>query len=173
MSSRNLSERQPAKNIGALPPARERTMPDGTVRTEKLCPIKLSKKMVDPDGNVVTVPLANGYAIRRIGDYGRMIELAKIKAGFIPFAECPLVRNYIPAAGRRPCKGKFSDEECCVHVKEVIAARRAVKKKKCDDFAARFATKEDVMIKMLENQNKQLNMPASADKTRIGQQGGE
>lgn len=168
----NLSRKQPAKNIAGKPPTKTVIMPDGTVRTEKLCPIPLSVKMVDPDGNVVMVPLANGYTIRSLDGYGHMILSQKIKAGFLRYDECPVARGTIPAAGKddHACpgsdgRGKFSKDKCCSHVDAIIQRRRVIKKKKCDEFNSRFVSKDQALIDFLVSNS---GLPAEKKDPKVG-----
>jgi len=158
MAKRNLSERQRAKNIGATPPERRWTDEDGVVRVEKLNPIPLNRKFVDPDGNVVRVSLANGYTIRggpeqhwRDNPYGAHIWAEKLKAGFIVYAECPLAAGTVPTKkGEHPCEGEFDEDHCCPHVEAIIKRRRAEKQKKVAQIEASFASNQDRMVKAFE-----------------------
>src|SRR5687768_5172590 len=104
---RNLSARQPAKNISANPPTRKVMRPDGVMVTEKCTPIPFSRKMVDPQGGPCFVALANGFTIRGFkgNDYGVQIWEEKLKAGFLPFDECPVAKGHVRLAGEKPCAG--------------------------------------------------------------------
>ena len=179
MASRNLSKGNPAKNIGATPPVRTIPNSDGVAREEKLNPIPFSRKMVDPDGNVITLSLATGFTIRsfKSNDYGVQIMDEKLKKGFIPYDECPVAKGHLPVGdgkdkpcagddgkgghwnSRGPGVGNWSRDKCCHHVEKVIKARRAVKQAKEAAIAKQFATRQDRMIDLLEQQNKRLNQP--------------
>ena len=160
MASRNLNAKQPAKNIGAKAPTRRTDRGDGVMVTEKLCPIPFSRKVVAPDGDVTTVALANGFTIRGFkgNDYGTQIWPEKLKAGFIPFDECPYAKGHLRAPdGESPCKGsdglgKFSNEKCCPHVDKIIVARREEHRAAQLEYGKNFATQQDRMIALLEKQ---------------------
>ncbi len=133
MARRNLNARQPAKNIAAGPPTRRTMGADGVMVTEKICPIPFGKKMLALDGSVVFLPLANGYTIRGFkgNDYGVQKLEEKLSVGFLPYDECPLATGRVPvAAGDTPCRDaegrpkKFSDAECCPHIKAIAKTRR-------------------------------------------------
>lgn len=180
MASRNLSKGNPAKNIGANPPTKNTPYADGVVREEKLNPIPFARKMVDLDGNVVTVSLATGFTIRGFkgNDYGVQVLEEKLAKGFIPYDECPIAKGHLPVASGskdKPCPGddgkgghwnargagpgNWSRDKCCEHVERVIRARRAAKQAKEAELAKQYATKQDRMIALLEKQNERLNKP--------------
>lgn len=156
--SRDLHRGNPAKNIGANPPSRKVALADGTVREEKLNPMKAknthSRKMVDPDGNVVTISLATGYAVRQSDNhYGGPLLAAKLKAGFLCYDECPIATGRVPAGPKdKACAGTFSREKACEHIEAIIKARRAVKQKKEADIAKSYATNQDKMVRLFEQQ---------------------
>ena len=91
MASRNLSARNPLKNIAANPPVRRVMGADGVMVTEKLSPL-WGIKMVSPQGDIATVTLSSGYTIRGFkgNEHGVQKYDDKLKAGFLPFKECPL-----------------------------------------------------------------------------------
>lgn len=152
MARRNLNARQPAKNIGASPPTRKHMGPDGVPLVEKLNPIPFSRKVVSPDGDVVMLSLANGFTIRGFkgNDYGVQKWEEKLAAGFLPYDECPVATGRIP--GDSPCKGKFSNDECCPHMEKVMEARRAVHRKEQQERDRKSATNQDRMLSLLEKQ---------------------
>lgn len=155
MSVRNLSAKNPLKNISAPAPTRKTMGADGVMVTEKLSPIPFNRKFVAPDGDVVVVGLATGFTIRsfRGNDYGVQLLEEKLNAGFIPYAECPLTTKRIPRApGDVPCEGEFSDKKCCPHVERVIAARRESYRKANAEYGRNFATNQDRIIALLEKQ---------------------
>lgn len=161
MARRNLNERQPAKNIAAGPPTRRTMGPDGVMVTEKLCPIPFNKKMVALDGSVVTVPLANGFTIRGFkgNDYGVQKLEEKLAVGFLPFDECPLATGRVPVTdGDKPCRGadgrpaKFTDAECCPHMKNVIKARREHYKAEKHPLYKAQESSTDRLIQAMEEQ---------------------
>lgn len=177
MASRNLSKGNPAKNIGAAPPVKTINAEDGTVREEKLNPIPFARKMVDPDGNVVTVSLATGFTVRgfKANDYGVQILDEKLKKGFLPYDECPIAKSHIKFDSKKdkPCEGhdgrgghwnkhgpgagNWSRDVCCEHVERAIKARRTKKLAREIQLAKQYATNQDRMIQLLEEQNKRLN----------------
>lgn len=166
-----MAKRDRAKNIVSRPPTKKHVLPDGTIRTEKLCPIPLNRKMVDPDGNVVCVVLANGYSIRQMDAYGTMILANKLAAGFIPYAECPIASGRIRDNRAKPCagsdgRGKFSEQECCEHINAIVTKRRAVKKKKCDAFAARFQNKESALIDYIQHMTRDADPPVASPEAK-------
>lgn len=173
--SRNLNAKQPAKNIGAKPPTRRIDRGDGVMVTEKVSPIPFSRKMVAPDGDVVFVSLANGFTIRGFkgNDYGRQIWEEKLKAGFLPFDECPFTgesfkKHYVKAGkDDAPCKGQngvggFSNEECCPHLNKIIASRKDEHRRAQLEYGSNFATQQDRMIALLEKQTARLAQPEVA-----------
>lgn len=159
--SRNLNapinrKKAPAKNIEAKPPTKEHWNADGTVRVEKLNPM-LHIKMVNPDGAIVQVSLANGFGLG-MGVYGEKVLAEKYKAGFIRFDKCPHDdhRNVIPKGVETTCEGEFSKDKSCPHVKQIIAARRAIKKAKNDKFADRCKTDAAALVDYLKAQARKL-----------------
>jgi hypothetical protein len=155
VATRNLSARNPLKDIGRNPPVRKTMGPDGVMVTEKLCPIPFNIKMVAPDGDVVVIGLATGFTIRgfRGNDYGVQLLEDKKKAGFLPFKECPLLTRSFPrAAADVACEGEFTDDKCCPHINKVIAARREEYRKKQNEYGRNFATNQDRIIALLEKQ---------------------
>ena len=172
---RNLSEDQPAKNLLASPPTRKHVQPDGTIREEKLNPMRFKRKMVHPNGNVIELGLANGWAINSFknNDYGVQLLEEKMDAGFLPFNECPYANGAVPlpldAKGKpkfAPCVGDFPDNPkrrghfkrntSCKHIKEIAARRKALHKKSAQRFTDRFETNTEKLIKAIEVQNKLL-----------------
>ena len=171
MARRNLSSRQPAKNIGAKPPARKFMGPDGLMVTEKLCPIPFAKKFIAPDGSAVTIPLANGFTIRGFkgNDYGVQIMEEKVEAGFLPYDECPLATKRVPRAqGETPCEGEFSDEKCCPHLEKIAANRQQAHRAQQQEYGKNFATNQDRLIKLMEAQAEKM---AVAEKQSAGKRG--
>jgi len=164
MARRNLNAPQRAKNIAAGRPTRIIKKPDGTQLVDRLCSIPNNAKMVDPDGNVVRVPLATGYTIRgnennwRDNPYGAQIWFEKLKKGFIPYDVCPLKPRagypdgLLPPDGPKdkPCEGEFDRQHCCPHIEKVIKARRAKKQKHERQYAKAFASNQDRMVAALE-----------------------
>lgn len=176
MSARNLNSRQPAKNIGAKSPSRKVMRADGVMVTEKSCPIPFNRKFVAPDGDIVTVPLANGFTIRGFkgNDYGVQIHAEKLKAGFIPYDECPLAKGHIKQNGEAACKGtdglgKLSNDECCPHVTKIALARKAEHRAAQLEYGKNFATQQDKMIALLEKQAEVMAQPErqSSGKARV------
>lgn len=154
--ARNFSTRNPLKIMGN-PPTRKITRSDGVVITEKACPIPFNRKMVSPAGDVIRVALANGFTIRSFkgNDYGVQVLEAKLKAGFIPFNECPIAKGYIPVGSETACRGsdgrgQFTDEECCPHVTSIIKARRDEHRQKQLEYGRNFATNQDRLIALME-----------------------
>jgi len=167
VATRNLNALQPAKNIGALPPTKTRYDDDGVPRVEKLNPIPMNRKMVDPDGNVVSVSLATGFTIRggphngwKDNPYGSQKWMEKLAAGFVPYDECPYhpqsgVQLYAPemfqaSRSEKACTDKFTREQCCSHIERCITARRTVKQKKNVKFSKAFASHADRQLEVLE-----------------------
>jgi hypothetical protein len=138
-------------------PERKIQMPDGTVRTEKLCPIPCNIKMVDAQGNVVTVPLANNWVDRNPNaEYGQFALQQALKAGFIPYAECPVATGRLPPDPNdkkdKACTGKFTKDKCCHHVEKVIRARRKVQYDKTMKFQRAMETNQDKMVRQYQEQ---------------------
>lgn len=150
------------KNLEANPPVRKVTGADGLVREEKLCSIPFNEKMVDADGNVVTVALATGYTIRGFGPqnpYGVQKRPEKLKKGFLPYSECPVAKGHVKLDGRsKACegedgRGKMKAGTCCKHIEEIIARRREQARKREDHVRERFATQSDRIIEVLRQQH--------------------
>jgi hypothetical protein len=176
MSTRNLSARNPLKNIAASPPTRKTMGPDGVMVTEKVTSL-WGMKMVDPAGDVTFVTLATGFTIRgfRGNDYGVQRYEDKLKAGFLPFKECPLVAKRIPRGqGDVPCEGEFSDAKCCPHMDKVIQARREQHRKKQNEYGRNFATNQERIITLLEKQAEQsvAERPGAPNGKKGGMLGG-
>src|SRR5690606_30323705 len=151
MARRNLSSKQPAKNIAAQPPTKKTMNADGVMVTEKLCPIPFNRKMLAPDGDCVRVPLANGFTIRGLkgNDYGVQKLEEKLDAGFLPWNECPLRSTHESVRGLKgePCDPKkISDDEPCKHLLAIAEKRKAAYRKERQDFAQGFATNQDRMV---------------------------
>ncbi len=149
MSIRNLSAKQPAKNIAAAPPTKKVMNPDGVVTTMKVSPL-WGTKMVSPDGDVVHVTLSTGYTIRgfRNNPHAQQKLDEKLKAGFLPFAECPVATRRIPG---EPCTGQFSEEKCCPHMDSVIAERRKAYGATQTDYLKNFATQTDKLLEFVKS----------------------
>ncbi len=136
--ARSLSAKNPIKDISAAPPTRTHMDADGLIITEKLNPMRVKRKMVHPDGDVVEVGLATGWTIRPTGKgygldafknnpYGAQLLVEKMEDGFLPFAECPVAKGYVPRReGDKACEGTFSDEKCCPHIDRIMQKRREV-----------------------------------------------
>jgi len=131
--------------------------PDGVPVKEKLSPIPYNRKVVDPAGNVVTLNLATGYTIRaKNNPYGIQIMAEKLKAGFLPYDECPVATGRIkPGPKQAACTETFSKEKCCPHLADVIKARQAAHKKKQDEFMQSFKTNNERMLEVFEEQMRQ------------------
>ncbi len=157
---RNLNARHPLKNISASPPTRKVMRTDGVMVTEKRCPIPFNRKMVDPQGGPTTVDLANGFTVRSFkgNDYGVQKWEQKLKAGFLPFDECPVAKGYVKAApGDVPCKGsdgrgQFSNDECCPHLTAIMLARKEEYRREQTEYGRNFATNQDRIIALMEAQ---------------------
>lgn len=163
MATRNLSARQPAKNIIPNPPTRKVMGPDGVMITEKLSPIPFNRKMVSPDGDVVVIGLATGFTIRSFkgNDYGVQLWEEKLKAGFIPFDECPVAKGHVQMSGEAGCKGsdgrgQFSNQECCPHLNVIITNRREAHRKTQKEYGQNFLTNQDKLIAHLEAQAERM-----------------
>lgn len=155
MARQNLNARQPAKNISAGPPSRKIMGPNGVMITEKLSPL-WGKKMVAPDGDIVTVTLASGYTTRSLknNDHGIQKLEEKLKAGFLMFAECPVATKRIAKQGPddKACDGEFSDNKCCPHLDKVIADRRAAHRQAQAEYGRSFETQTDRLLAHVQRQ---------------------
>lgn len=175
MARRNLSARQPAKNIAAKPPARKYTNADGIVVTEKLCPIPFSKKFIAPDGSAVTIPMATGFTIRgwKGNDYGVQLMEEKLEQGFLPYDECPLATKRVERRqGDTPCDGAFSNEKCCPHLERIALARQEEHRKMQTEYGRNFSTQHDRMLRLLEAQTEKLGKEERAASGKKGISGG-
>ena len=158
----SLSAKNPIKNIAAEPPTRVHMDADGIKVTEKLNPMRVNRKMVHPDGDVVTVSLATGWTIQktapgygmnafRNNPYGSQILVEKIADGFLPFDECPVAQGYIPKRdGDKPCEGKFSDEKCCPHIDRVMQKRREAHRKEQEGYRVAQQNSNDKLLDHLK-----------------------
>ncbi len=173
--SRNLNSRNPLKNISQNPPSRKIVGAGGVMITEKRCPIPFNRKMVSPAGDVITLALANGFTIRSFkgNDYGVQILEDKLKAGFIPFNECPVAKGRdIGPTETAACKGsdgrgQFSDDTCCPHVTAVILARKEAHRQAQTEYGRNFATNQDRLIALMEA-NAERDAKAERQVTRKG-----
>lgn len=159
MSRRNLNARQPAKNIGSKAPTRKIVGADGVMVTEKVCPIPFNRKFVALDGDVVTIPLANGFTVRGFkgNDYGVQVMEEKLKSGFLPYDECPLATKRVPRGpGETPCESDFTNEKCCPHLERVIKARRDDHRAKQLEYGKNFTTNHERMVALLEAQAERM-----------------
>jgi hypothetical protein len=149
-----FDQAQRPKSLTGKAPTRRITKSDGTVVVEKLNPMRLKRKAVDPAGWIVEVSLANGWQhITPRSEYAVTTWEGKTKKGWLPYNECPLANGMVPTAkGEKACTGKFTDEACCPHMEKIIRAREAVHRKKQDEFAAQMDTRQDRMVKLLEAQ---------------------
>jgi hypothetical protein len=131
-------------------------MPDGTVRIEKLPPIDCNMKMVDPNGHVVRVVLANGQQIKKLGPnnpYGQLKLKEKLGKGFLPYKKCPYAQGGQLAGTEheeKPCKGTFTEEKCCPHISRIIKARRADYVKARSRFTVKTEGQMERLLKALE-----------------------
>lgn len=167
MASRNLSAKQPAKNIGSGAPSRKVMGPNGVMVTEKLSPL-WGKKMVHPDGDVTVVTLSTGYTIRGLknNSHGLQKLEEKLKQGFLVFSECPVATRRVSDMGE-PCKGTFSDEECCPHIKKIIQDRRAHHRAGQLEYGKSFASQTDRLIDFVQKQASDV-VERTEKKARIG-----
>jgi hypothetical protein len=163
MARRSISTKQPAKNIGAAPPIRRTMGPNGVMVTEKVNPIPFNQKMVSPDGDVVSVSLANGFTIRGFkgNDYGVQKLEEKLAAGFLPYSECPLATGRVPVAkGAKPCRdeegrpAKFSDAKCCPHMDAIMQERREHYRSEKAPMYKAHESSADRLIQAMEAQMK-------------------
>ena len=171
----SLGPRPRFKDIQRKAPTKTTVQSDGTVVTEKLCPIPFHWKAVDPDGNVVTVPLANGTTHRtfRNNPYGETIRYEKPLAGFLWLHECPYRSGAVPLPkdneqrkgkdkivpcdgidghGRLISKGHEHKAKGCDHLRAIALARRAVKKKHNDRINERFMSDEKRLAREMRAQ---------------------
>ena len=97
-------------------------------------------KMVSPTGNVCYVTLGSAPNDKPVGNpYRQYREITKAKAGFRPYASCPL---------KTPC-GKGSDDAACDHMEKFIAKRQKEYAKKAEVDAAKYS--EARMLKMMNS----------------------
>ena len=145
---------QQPKVLTGKAPTRQIKQPDGTVLVEKVNPMRLKRKAVDPAGFISEISLANGWQqTNPRSEYATSTWDGKLKRGWLPYNECPAANGLLPLAkGDKPCTGKFTDEECCPHMDKVIEARKAAHKKKQDEFANSMSTNQDRIIKLAEKQ---------------------
>lgn len=148
---------------GAPPPTRKIMQSDGTVTVEKLNPMRAKLKFVDVHGVVAEASLATGYAITSTNtDYAQMVKARILKDGGLPYAECPLATGRVPAAkGDKPCAGTFTDKQCCPHMEQIIAARKAKHAEHEAEFAAGMMTNADKQVAAFERMLK-MNTTAPA-----------
>lgn len=174
---RNLNARQPAKNISASPPSRKVMGPSGVMVTEKLAPL-WGVKMVAPDGDVATVTFSTGFTIRGLkgsNEHGVQKHEDKLKAGFVPFAECPLILKRIPKLpGEQPCDGEFSDSKCCPHIERLIAERRAAHRTGQLEYGKNFESQTDRLLAHIQKQAQDsvAERPAASPSGKGGRIGG-
>lgn len=173
--AKSLSANSQIKNIAAAPPTRKHMDEDGVIVTEKLNPMRVNRKMVHPDGDVVVISLATGWEIQRKAPgygmsafrgnpYGAQLIVEKMEAGFLPFDECPLETKAIkPKQGEKPCTEKFSDEKCCPHLERVMQARRAAHRKQ-QEANRRSSMKSDERLLEFFKQGMATAPPADVPK---------
>jgi len=148
-------EPPPFKDIARPPPERTIKMPDGSVRTEKLPPISCNMKMVDPNGHVVRVVLANGDTIKKLGPnnpYGQLKLKEKLGKGFLPYKKCPYAQGGQLAGtehDEKPCKDTFTEEKCCHHIAEIIKLRRVDYVKKSRRFSAKTESQMERVMRTI------------------------
>lgn len=147
MATRNLSGRQPIKNIAKDPPERVWFTSDGEEIREKLNPMRsdMKKKMLDKTGGSYWLSLASGYAVQQNENmYGPQILREKIKKGHLPLDECPLAMHYVTAAkGDSPCGGVFEPEDPCPHILAIAKNRKENYAKRQADYIKHFKKHEE------------------------------
>ncbi len=175
MVRRNLNEKQPAKNIAVTPPTRPVGRDEaGIPIVEKVNPIPLHMKMVNPAGMLVQVSLASGFTIRggrkqhwRDNPYGAQKWQEKIEQGFLPYALCPLKHDWVPARDKndKPCGGEFSEQKCCPHIERIIEMRKEKQRRHSEEYARHFQSNEDRMVEAMRDAVHQI--AARPDKRNV------
>jgi hypothetical protein len=151
-------------------PRREIMAPDGTVRVEKLSPIRYHFWAIDPDGNRVSIPLATGrnfpIGVDQNNQVAVVMKLRKRPPKFLPVTECPVRKGYLKIEGDRGCdgddgQGNFGKIDgangfrtgdntvCCDHLKAIAKARKAAKAKKVAASNKRFEMHQDKVVNEL------------------------
>lgn len=98
-------------------------------------PNGLTRRYVDPSGNVVYIQLSDG-ALRRSVANRQYRESIVNAAHFIPYGECAvrsgvLDEKDMPESLRHVCpQGSYSEDKACPHVEWAIAERRAEHERK-------------------------------------------
>ncbi len=133
---------------------------DGVVIEEKACPL-LHMKMVDPAGNVVKVPVANGGSMNSLNEnpYAAIVTQEKVKAGFLNYFVCPkgLCETKGPAVIRPEA---FNDVECCDHMESVIKARRNKHNELQAQTEKVFNARDERWVKMAVEAARQASQPS-------------
>lgn len=146
-----LSKRQRYKNIAKAPPSRKVTDDGGVVVTEKLCPIPLNYKCVDPSGVVCWLPLDNGDQFRDISEsvYGMRIWREKRGKGWVRYDECAVTQGALPAPKNyKFCEGG-SLTQCCEHTDVLIRNRKRANDEKQAEYLAKFKNSETKMLEAM------------------------
>lgn len=103
-----LARPQPIHDVTKAQPTKRTLNSAGVVVIEKLPQNRNRRLFLKPCGATVWVVLSTNPAIRTTSQYGIQIQAEKIKQGFLPLDECPILKGYLQTRAFRPtdaCKG--------------------------------------------------------------------
>lgn len=139
---------------------------DGKEIEETICPLALSAKFVDRDGNICDVPLRTGRIFSmepEAARYEQIVTFDQIRAGGLPLAACAFSNEYRhikggplikPKKGEADCGGRPGAtrlEETCEHMQAVIKERRARSRARTEAEDAKLKTmKPEDALAMIE-----------------------
>lgn len=145
-----------------------RTVNEGGIRATEQLPNGPYRAFVTPAGHVINMSLTSGASNLQVNAaeaQGRVQR--KLRAGFLPYEECPMATQRMPSdlierkGGRvsdSPCK-EWIDEsgfskprsrhDCCPHLQRVIDYRRARHEELGEKHAERFKTNPEKMLEVL------------------------
>ena len=103
-----LTKPQPIHDCTKAAPTKQTINASGVVVIEKLPQNRNRRLFLKPCGATVWVILSTNPAIRRSTEYGAQIQADKIKKGFLPWDECPILKGHLRAPAFKPtaaCEG--------------------------------------------------------------------
>jgi hypothetical protein len=163
MSRIEIHKGQPIYWFDGKTPKRTRIGPDGIPVEEKLT-AKPWRPFVKPSGAIIQLDLTCAAADRNIHGANATKRLReKIKKGFLPADECPIVTGRMPSGLRQPDDGDgcpeyispdgapltLSNKPPCKHVLRVAAVREKAHKTKSAEWDKLYKSGDSKIVELL------------------------
>jgi len=146
-----IARPQPIHDVTKAAPTKQTLNSSGVVVIEKLPQNRNRRLFLKPCGSVVWVVLSTNPAIRKTNQYGAQIQAEKIKKGFLPWDECPILKGHLRAPAFKPSaacegidgRGKLENPcSCLIGIKEKrIEAHLKVER----EYAERMQSSDSIM----------------------------